>query len=262
MGALEAPQTEFNRIKVEGAIFTIDDVPYVTNPKTGAPAFTARIIEAPDQYQALWHDDEIAELLDRPEAAGRFCKSHFNDPDQARKFSNLGFDCNTCPAKPWGKDSPLPNGRKCQWKGDLKLQIVDPETGQFFTRIDAATGEITSDDRIWTLSLSTTAMIEWQGTAKDSVRGNVSDMNTMHKLAQLGVTKNPDDPKAGIVAAINALGLGLVIAEFRSLKASNADGSRTWYVPSATPIDILVYDETPQLPAGDPLASDPDDVPF
>ena len=264
MGALETPSTQYNRIKVEGSIFTIDDEPFVYNPKTDAPAFTARIVNSPDQYQSLWIDDNSAKILDRPELAGRFCKSHFAIPTEARVFSETGYSCKECPAAPFVKNSPLENGKRCQWKGDVELQLVDPATGQFRTITDPSTGEIMPDERVWTLTLSTTAMMEWQGTAKDGAAGNVSQYNFMHKLALYGIENFPDlDTSSAIRAAINALGEGRVIAEFRSLRAENKEMGRTWTVPSATPTAILdTFEANPQLEAGHPLDNEDDLPPF
>jgi hypothetical protein len=255
LGVLEVQRSEFHRIKVDGAVFDVDGTPYVSNPRTNSPAFVARIVAPPEQYQALWHDIELATALDRPSAIDKFCKSHFNNPDEARKVSDLGFSCEACPVAPWKRDNEY--GKKCAWKGDIQLQMVDPATGQFFTKDED--GKTVPDDTIYTLTLSTTAMIEWQGTSRDPKAGNVSPFNFIHKLANYGMEQS-DDPNAGIVAAINALGLGLVVAEWRSLKASSSDGARTWYVPSATPIMILDYEEVPQLPPATVTAPSKDEL--
>lgn len=247
LGGVETPTTEFHRIKVDGSTFYLDDEPFVSNPKTGAPAFTARIVGAPEEYQALWFDAEIADIAGRPNKTG-FCKSWFGQPSQAREFAEDGTSCRSCPFNPFTKEPPL--GKKCQWKGELQLQIVDPATGQL------------RDDTIWHLTLSTTAMIEWKGTSRDSVKGNVSDQNFMHKLATYAVGTAPDaDPKSAIYNALTALSLGGVVAEFRILRGQSQDGARTWSVVSATPVAILDVSEAPALPetAG---ASDGDAIPF
>jgi hypothetical protein len=266
LGMLEVQRSEFHRIKVDGAVFDVDGTPYVSNPRTNAPAFVSRIIGPPEQYQALWHDQELALALNRPDAEGKFCKSHFNNPDEARKVSNLGYSCESCPVAPWKRDNEY--GRKCSWKGDIQLQMVDPMTGLFFVVLDEITKQEVPDETVYTMSLSTTAMIEWQGTSRDPKAGNVSPKNFIQKLAELGMDESPDDPNAGIVRAINALGLGLVVAEWRSLKASSGDGARTWYVPSATPIAILDIEAAPQLAAtttttdADLDVVETDDLPF
>lgn len=246
LGGVETPTSEFHRIKIDGSTFYLDDEPFVSNPKTGAPAFTARIVNVPEEYQALWFDEEMAVMAGRTGKTG-FCKSWFGNPAQAREWSEDGASCRSCIFNPFTKDAPL--GKKCQWKGELQLQIVDPATGQL------------RDDTIWHLTLSTTAMIEWKGTSRDSVKGNVSDHNFIHKLAAFACAQNPDvDPNKAIYGALTALSLGGVVAEFRILRAQSSDGARTWSVVSATPVAILAVEETPALPEPDGAASDA--IPF
>lgn len=249
MGILEAPRSDFHRVKVDGTIFYFGDEPFVTNPKSGAPAFTARIIDSPEEYQALFMDAEHANYVGRPHMAGKFCKSHFDIPSQNRDFAEDGTSCRQCPLMPFKKAADIPAGlKKCQWKGDLQLQLVD-----------AATGKL-ADETIWTLTLPTTAMIEWKGTAKEGMKGSISDQNTMHKLALLGATSNPEDPQTGIRDAVNALALGAIIAEFRALRAES--NGHNYTVISVTPIAILDITDAHQdlaLPAD---TGTDEDVPF
>lgn len=240
-GVLEEPQGSFHRAKLDGATLLLDDEPYVYNPKTDKPAIVVRLARSPIEYQAFWFDETDAAANGR-ESEG-FCKSYFDIPEQARKFSQDGHSCEACPFYPFNREAP----KRCQWKGDVEFQQVfdwgEPDKQRL-------------GDELWTLTLSTTGMIEFKGTGKEPVRGSVSDMNFYHRLARYALDNGMSVPDA-----LTALAQGRVIAEVRILRASSKDGARTWSVVSFTPVAILDLANTPALTAGTD-DGDLDDLPF
>ena len=250
----EAPSGGATRIKMDGPTFYINDEPYISNLKSGKPAFIAQIVGRPREYQSLWIDDALADAMERPESAGGFCKSRFDVPDQNRKFSESGHSCGTCPAGPWIKGDLLPlDGKgqraRCKWKADIELRVLD------------ADGQI-ADETVYTLTLPTTAVMEWGGTAKERTKGSVSDLNFIQKLVRLGAASDPEDPKRGVARALIMLDRGGVIAEVRALPAKSDDGARSWSVISFTPIDILDVEEAPAITAGGSEDAADDAYPF
>lgn len=229
-----------NRVTMNGFMFTFDDGNVATsNPKTGTPAFRARLLDAPTEYQAAWLTEPLAAAIGRPQDAKRFCKSHFDTPNEARKRSESGADCTACPIGPFIPRDQIPveaDGRKCQWKADVHFQLVDDD------------GAI-SDPTVHTLTISTTSVIEFKGTAKSPVKGSASELNTIQKLARLGAAKDPENPTAGMSAALLALRLGGVICDVSALSMSSDDKSRSWTVASFNPVDVLDIEETPAMPA-------------
>lgn len=244
---------EFHRIKVDGTTFYAGDEMYISNPKTGAPAFLAQIVDSPIEYQANWFNEDgvLARALNRPEIAGKMCKSHFEDPAQAREYAEDGTPCRSCPINPFIKKDLLPveaKGFKCSWRGDLQLRILSDE------------GTLV-DETIWTISLPTTGMIEFKGTSRDAEKGHVGELNFMQKLVRLGASLTPEQPSEGLMKALTALRLGGVIAEVRSVPVQSPTGNR-YNVVQLTPIQILdVTDANPALAAGTDT-TETDDLPF
>lgn len=252
--ANEAPTSSVNRIKMDGPTFYIADEPFISNLKTGKPAFIAQVVGRPREYQSLWIDDTLAANMNRPEAAGGFCKSHFDVPTENRKFAEDGTPCGTCPAGPWIKQDLLPlDGKgqraRCKWKADIELRVLDAE------------GQI-ADETVYTLTLPTTAIMEWGGTAKERVKGSVSELNFIQKLVRLGAASDPEDPKRGVARALIMLDRGGVIVEVRALPAKSDDGARSWSVISFTPIAIHDVDEAPAITAGGSEDAADDAYPF
>lgn len=255
-GFLESEQPSFGyqRVKLNGTTFEIGDEVYVSNPKTKKPAFIANIVETPKQYQARYFDPnkdgdmQLLETMGREHLAGTFCKSYFDEPQQAREKNTEGDSCKACLVNPYVPKAKVPEaagGKKCQWRGELLLRILDEEHKVI-------------DDNIVMVDLSTTAMMEWQGLSSDPVKGYVSDLNFMQKLAALGQKKYGG--QAGIFKALTALKLGGVIAEVRALQTSS--NGMNFSVISLTPIDI-VDDLTEERPAIEGSSdSDDTDVPF
>lgn len=238
------------RIRVDGSMFIAGEDMYPYNPAKKEPAFVGRLVGPMVEYQALWFDADHAKYANRPDIQDKYCKSYFNEPTQNRKFSQDGTECAECPFHPFVKDPVF--GKKCQWRGDLELQIV-PESGK-----------LEGNEPIWTLSFPTTSVIEFKGTKRDPVRGNVSQFNFMHKLARFAssqaATKGEDQGQA-ILRAIESYHNGGVVAEFRLLGNTSDDNARTWRVISLEPVYILDVQAAPAIEAGTD-SSDYGDLPF
>lgn len=239
-GFINEPASEINRIKVDGLTFSLGDDMFMFNPKTNKPAFLAQVVSRPREYQSLWIDATVGDAINRPDDVGGFCKSFFDMPDQNRKYSESGASCSTCPVGPWAKNNIIDgNGfvARCKWKGDVELRVLSPD------------GTI-ADETIYTLTLSTTAIMEWAGTSRERLKGSVSELNFMQKLVRLGAASNPEDPQRGVARALVMLDRGGVVVEVRSLPAKSDDGARTWNVVSFTPVAIHDVEDAPALPAG------------
>lgn len=258
--------TDFNRIKVSGQNFVYgtdekgnDNIIASYNPVTKEPAMYVRIAGPITEYQKAWFDKDgdLARAVGRPEMAGKMCKSHFEDPKEARKFAMDGTSCDTCPIHPFVPKDQLPpeaKGKKCAWNADVEFYILDKQPDGTLAQ---------TDNTLYTMSLSTTGVIEFKGSSSKKtspLAGSVSDENFMVKLAKLGIQKWGEK---GILQAMSHYNLGGVIAELRSLPASSGDGAFKYNVTSFTPIEILEQEEQPALP-GPALGEDDDsdDVPF
>ena len=246
-GAIDEKNDSYGatRMKVNGNTFQTDDNVWMSNPKSEAPAFTARLMSPPEQYQAFWFDDAAAERAGRPEMAGRMCKSYYDNPQEARDYGTNGAPCRSCLFKPFGDERP-----KCGWKGDLRFQIF-PEDG-----------ELKGDEPLHEITFSVTGMIEFRGTAREPQGGSATDMNFITKLgyfaagnpaleypglwSEWGVT-----PGEAVGIALEALNEGLVVAGFRIAMQSNQDKSRTWPVVVLDPVHVERPETgTTAIPAG------------
>jgi hypothetical protein len=224
-GAVDEEAEEFHRIKTDGTNFVSDNDIWMSNPKTGEPAFVARLLQSPVQYQSFWFTPEAATEAGRPEMANRFCKSHYDNPQENREFGTNGASCRACPFNPFDK-SVYP---RCSWKGDIQFQII-PEDGV-----------MKGDEIVWTMTLSVTGMIEWKGTRANPTGGSATDQNFMHRLATLAAGMAPEwgvNAEQAIVEALTSLQGGGVAAEFRAIRVSNEQSGNTWTVPSLNPVHI------------------------
>lgn len=256
--------SDFNRLTVKGTniVDSSDDIVAAYNQKTKEPALIVQLVGEPRQYQALWFhkDGKLAEAVGRPQIAGKFCKSHFDDETEARDYAEDGTPCRDCPVNPFVPISQLPpeaDGKKCQWKADVEFKILEQKD-------DGTLG--TSEehgDTIFTMTLPTTAVIEFFGSNSkkkgDPLAGSVSPRSTMARLAELGFTKWG---KEGILKAKTFYSLGGGIFALHILAASNEDRSRSWNVPSFDPLDILEIEEQPALETTADADVSDDSVPF
>lgn len=244
---------EFHRIKPVGNTLVYnDEVIAVYNPKTKEPALIVQLVDQAAQYQSMWFDKDgkLATFVNRPQLTGKFCRSHYDHPEEARKFSEDGTNCEQCPVGPFIARDSLPaeaDGRKCQWKADVDFRILEKQADGTLQAVD---------ETVYTMSLSMTSVIEFFGSnskQNNPQQGSVSDENFMVKLAKLGFTKwGP----SGLLQAMGALRRGGVIAEIRLLAAQNKELNRNWTVVSFNPIEILEITEQAALPEGSPAADD------
>ncbi len=265
LGMIEEGQiSTFNRAKLNGATFELGDEMFPSNQKTKAPAFYARILDY-IKWQGIFLDGDDADILQRPDAANKYCKSHLDKstyPSEGGKYAMDGTECGRCPIMPYTKkdNSPLENRRKCQFRADLLFQLCTEK------------GEIL-DQTIWTLTLSPTSLIEYEGMRNEPSKGYIGELNFMHKLAGFGIqsfAKNPEDPAqhaAAITDAATALRVGQVIAAVRAVSVSSADKARNFEVVVLDPVAFVAGLEKPDLPAPDtgPKNVTPDaedDLPF
>lgn len=252
LGALEEGGQKWNRVEWKDQIFTLGDETYISNPKTGTPAMRIRILSSPAEYQAFFFakDGVDAQAAGRDASiVGKFCRSYFDEPSQKREYAEDGTSCRTCPINPFVKNSPLASGRKCSWRGDLQFQVVDDD------------GTI-SDETVWTMTLPTTAMIEFKGTKKDPEKGSVSELNFQQRLARLALENVDDkDVDAALYKAWTGLNIGNVIADVYAIPTSNADGGNRYSVISLRPVAILDDLPTPAI-AGSSASDNVDDLPF
>lgn len=242
-GVVDTASNTFNRMKVDGSMFVAGDEVYPYNPVKGEPAFVARIVAPPEQYQGFWFNEKTAAYANRLDMANHMCKSYYDVPNQARKFSENGASCDACPFNPF-RPAPMDGEGRCAWKGDLNLQILPPD------------GVLTGEETIWTLTLSMTGMIEWRGTRKAPSAGSASEFNFMHKLANFAVSQAEAwsvSPQEAISIALTSYNLGGVAAEFRLVRQTTDDKSRSWNVVSATPIYVepITEEVAPAIEAGD-----------
>lgn len=248
--------SEITRIKVTGNNFMVgDDIIAVYNPIKKDPALLVQIVDAPVILQQLWFTPELAqltghdELLAKMGERGMFCKSHEAEPNEAMKYSENGFECRACPVNSFVHPDSLPmladgtRAKKCAMGADLDLRILNDD------------GTLT-DKTVYTMSLSQTGLVEFQGgrgrnadrskgysQINPKSRHDGDDGNFLFKLMGVGLAKglNP-------AAIMTSLRLGQVIAEVRSLPATNERGTFNWSVPSFTPIDILADESVAALP--------------
>lgn len=253
--------TDFHRIKMSGATLMYNDEPIASyNLKSKEPCLYIQLAGPPEEYQAMWFEQPLAIAVGRPEIAGKFCRSYFDKPDQARQRSETGYDCNACPVHPFMPADRLPQeakeqqgASKCAWKGDIEFQIVERQPDGSFTK---------NDETLYTLTLPTTGIIEFKGSSSrksNPLEGSVSPLNFMAQLGKFAIEKWG---KEGLLKAHTALAMGGVIAAVRLPMAHSQDNSRTYHVFSLEPVEILEVEDRPALESGDTGTVEDDAVPF
>lgn len=251
--------TDFNRIKLDGQNLVYNDEIIASyNAKTKEPALYIRLAGEATEYQAMWFDKDgnLARAVGRPGMAGKMCKSHFDDPNEARSFAMDGTSCDSCPVHPFMPFDKLPpeaGNKRCAWKADLEFYILDKQEDGTLAQ---------TDDTLYTMSLPTTGVIEYKGSSSKKgggpLAGSVSPENFKVQLARLAMTKWGEK---GILMAKTYERAGGVIAELHILRGTSPDGSRSYPVVSLRPIDILEMEEAPALPDTSE-APDDEGVPF
>jgi hypothetical protein len=250
--------SDFHRVKLDGQNLTYEgEVIGSYNAKTKEPALYIRLAGEATEYQAAWISEALAIAIDRPALAKKMCKSHFNDPNEARKMSDRGYSCDTCPIHPLMPKTDLPpeaDEKRCSWKADIDFYILEKQTDGTLKQVD---------ETLYTMSLATTAVIEYKGSGGNktpgaALKGSVSPENFKVQLAKLGMAKWGEK---GILMAKTYEAAGGVIAEVHILRGQSPDGSRSYPVVSLKPIDILEMEEAPALPDTSGAAED-DEPPF
>jgi len=230
------------RVKISGNSFEFPDGEiFPSNQKTKAPAFYGRLLDVPLEYQALYFEEEDAQMVNRPEIAKRFCKSHYYIANQMGNVAEDGTNCRTCPVNPFTDPKNNPLGKKCKWRADVVFQHCD-EFGN------------SEDNTEYVLSLPTTSVMELKGTKKDKTKGYVSEFNFMQKLSRFGIANIPN--AASITAAVTQIGTALrsgqIIAAFRIAQASNSTGNQNFEVVVLDPVNMVMVDApAAALPAGE-----------
>jgi hypothetical protein len=218
---------QVQRLKLDGnMLVTPDGEMFLYNPKAPTvPAMTVRIVAPPEEYWSVFLSEENARLMGRSDIGGQFSKKYVT-PDANRKVWPSDEAYNAILAADlfdqYGK--PL----KASWKADLQLQII-PDDGQ-----------LKGDEPIYTLTLSTTSLIEFKGTSKSPEAGSVSPKNFIRKLSEFAMENAPEgtDPGKAVIDALTSLSMGGVAAEVRILRAENKEKGMTWSVVSFDPIHI------------------------
>ncbi len=251
-GEVAQSSNEWHRMTLKGGILETDDGEMFP-PRKNAPAVTLRIVKPPIYYSAFFLSEKEengsinAAIIGRADLNGRFSR-RYDDPAEAA--------ADTSPANEVFDEIAKATGQRGSFKADIQVQIV-PESGQ-----------LTGEETIYTLSLSTTSVFEWRGSTRDPQAGSVSETNFIVKLA----TKAAQDAneaggdetaqKTAVLNAMTSLRLGGVIADVYILRAQDEGKTRTWSVLAWDPIHIEPPDGgAPALGAGTPVA-DTGDVPF
>jgi len=239
-GAIAQPQNDYHRMKLDGGILVTDDGEMFP-PKKDGPAVRLRIVSPPRYYNAIFLSENAgdpntfdARQIGRGDLNGRFTRRYDDANDQAN---------DTNPANEVYDLVAERLGSRGQFKADVEVQIV-PESG-----------EMTGEEKVYTLALSTTSIFEWRGSSRNPEGGMVSEKNTMVELAELATTQaaeTGENPAQAIVNALTSLRLGGVVCDVYLLRAQNCNKTQTWTVVHFTPVHIEPPDGgAPALTSGD-----------
>lgn len=228
-------------------------------PAKRGPTMTVRIVKPPVYYNSFFLSREEKNgaidpnRIGRPDLDGRFVKKYDDPAEQAADgFANVDVY----------EDLNRATGSRGSFKADVQLQIV-PEDGQ-----------MTGDEPVYTLSLSTTSALDWRGSSKNPQGGIVQDKNFIIQLAELAQNQyiEAGGEQTGVAQAVldamTSLRLGGVVAEIYLIRTqSEKDPSIVWTVVAFKPIHIEPVEQLAALSAGDdPTAAGPetnsDDIPF
>lgn len=231
-------------------------------PTRKGPTMVVRIVKPPVFYNAIWLGPEVNDdgtpnngavdpaRINRTDLNKRFVKKYDDPAEQAAdEYSYLeAYEA-----------AMAVTGKRGSFKADLQVQIV-PESG-----------EMTGDETVYNLTLSTTSAMDWRGTSKNPGAGVVQEKNFIVQLAEFAIENAPEGSSKAELAqavlnAMTALRLGGVVAEVYIITARSDDGSRNWPVIAFKPVHIETTVEQTALPAGDATADDltvnSDDIPF
>jgi hypothetical protein len=228
-------------------------------PTKKGPTMTVRIVKPPVYYNAFF--------LDVQEKNGAIDPRRIEREDLDKRFVKKYDDPNEQAADQWSNVEVYDQlvevtGGRGSFKADIQLQIV-PDSG-----------ELTGDEPVYTLSLSTTSALDWRGSSKNPQGGIVQEKNFIVQLAELAQQQfiengGEGNPSQAILDAMTSLRLGGVVAEVYLVLTSNPNKpSQTWTVVAFKPIHIEPLDQLAQLTDGatEDVAAGPetnsDDLPF
>lgn len=259
-GFLGSPNSqEYHRLTLKGGKLiagNTQDPDEIYPPDKTGKCMTARIAKPPVYYNAFFLSEKNenndkntfnAADIGMPELNGRFSK-HYDDPTEAAlddSAANAAYD-----------HVARATGRKGAFKADIWLQIV-PESG-----------ELTGDEDVYTLSLSTTSALDFRGTSKNPSAGVVQPKNFILQLAEFArdaaIERGASDleQKTAALKAMASLNMGDVIADVYVLDASNEEGTFNWTIVGFKPVYIAESEEQQALEAGDDLSTNTEDVKF
>lgn len=264
-GMLTTQSEGFHRMRLDGGMLVtigqngeVEEMfPPKVNKGVPLPSLTVQIVEPPVYYNAFWLGPEVD---DQGRATGGTDPNRIGRPDLNKTFSKKYDD----PAEQAKDKNPANEvydqlvavtGNRGAFKADIKLRIV-PESG-----------ELTGDEPVYTLSLSSTAALDFRGTQRDPMGGIVQEKNFIVQLAEFALAKvieeggDENAQKQAVLNAMIAFRLGGVIADVYLYRTSNSDNSRTWTVPAFKPVHIEFPEGAPTALASGPEATG-DDIPF
>lgn len=221
-------------------------------PTKRGPVMLVRIVKPPVYYNAHYLGPEIDDKgnktnavdparIGRPDLNKRFVKKYDDAAEQAADpYSNVEVYDEVCQVA----------GSRGQFKGDIQLQIV-PESG-----------ELTGDEPIYTLSLSTTSALDYRGSRKNPRGGTVQELNFITQLGEFALAQaqeqglNKEETMRAILNAMTALSLGGVVAEVHILTAHAEN--RSWPVVAFKPYFVDMPEQTPAIeaPVAEPISDD------
>lgn len=250
--APKASENQFRRMTLKsGSLITDEGQPDQESwpPTKRGPVMTVRIVKPPVYYNAFF--------LDSKEEYGAIDPSRIGRPDMNKKFVKKYDDPSEQAADQYSYLDVYEQvrdlvGKNGSFKGDIQLQIV-PESG-----------EMTGDEPIYTLSLSTTSAIDFRGSSKNPERGVVQEKNFIVQLGEFAIAhalENGTDPRLAVVEAMTQLKLGGVVAEIYLVLTSNEEKTRDWTVVAFKPVHVEFGQTSPALPEGD-VTVNSDDIPF
>lgn len=227
--------------------------------KGRGPAMRQRIVKPPVYMNTFFcSEDEQngsfdARRIGRGDLNGKFLKKYDDPAEQAAdQYANLdGYEAVAAHL-----------GKRGRFVGDIQVQIV-PESGQ-----------LTGEEPVFTLTLSTTSALDFRGTSANPNGGVVQEKNFIVQLGEFAMKQaleaNPQATKQDIAKAVldamTALRLGGVVADVYIRQSSDPKTGNVWSVVSYVPvfIDTSVEPEQAALPegvVGDDTAS-VDEIPF
>jgi hypothetical protein len=226
-------------------------------PTKRGPVMTVRIVKPPIYYNAFF--------LDINEKNGAIDPRRINREDLDKKFVKKYDDANEQANDQWSNVEVYDQlveatGGRGSFKADIQLQIV-PEDGQ-----------MTGDEKVYSLSLSTTSALDWRGSSKNPQGGVVQEKNFIVQLAELAQAEfieagGKGSPAQAVLDAMTSLRLGGVVAEVYLIQTSNPQRpAESWTVVAFKPVHIEPLDQLQALESGDPVAAGPetdsDAIPF